>query len=71
MKVTICNDEKTAVDGEGKIWKINGVMVKREPPKEPTFHPLDENAELFTRLVCSRGLIYHAAEVGEDLINIL
>ncbi len=68
MRVTICKDEKTAVDDNGIIYKINGVSIKKDPPKSPAFYDMETS---FAKCCCAYGTPHNAVEISEGLINLL
>lgn len=68
MKVTICKDEKTAVDDNGVVYKINGVLVRKEDPKPDAFYDMETS---FAKVVCSYNTPHNAIELTEGVINIL
>ena len=42
MKVTIQEDELTAVDSLGKVYEINGLLIKKPDNQPPVFYQLND-----------------------------
>lgn len=68
MKVTICEDGKSAVTESGRIFIIQGLIIKRKHTAEPVFYSIKDR---LCQLVCSPGTVHRAVPLSKRKINII
>jgi hypothetical protein len=70
MKVTFNQDEKTATDLNGKVYKIKGLIVRMPKEKNLPDHYYEFGSEMCNAVIF-KGITCYAIDLGNGQIDLL